>query len=87
MTCISCGSSSNSIIFDNSFLEIPITQCNSCKLIATGESIEQLDKTTMIELSEGTQEQNPRPSHFYVNIGGFLFNCRFLLRFSKHDVL
>ena len=45
MTCISCGSSSNSIIFDNSFLEIPITQCNSCKLIATGESIEQLDKT------------------------------------------
>ena len=45
MTCISCGSSSNSKLFDNSFLKVPITKCHSCELIRTGESVEQLDNT------------------------------------------
>ena len=53
MNCISCGSSLNSVLYTDSFLKVSITKCDSCELITTGQSVEQLD-TTMKNYYENT---------------------------------
>ncbi len=45
MECISCGNSSFSIFSENSYLNLPVTKCESCKLMMTGKTLEQLDQT------------------------------------------